>query len=264
MALPAPVNVSVNLDVLVDATGNISVFGQAPTTMTNVGAAAVTMPVSCLYNGLGNSLIKFQGTTVATVDDIAATLAKDTFLGANATEAKLADAIKAVLSGSINTSAVLPFSTYSGVPEYHQQANFGRLALGAYAHSLFGHVAATAAIDNDVAFVNKMIGDGAGDAGLNKSLAALIYGLSDAKCTAIAKQVLGQDASRAKGIDNDANLPSGFQALEFKANDTVYFSIKLVAPTVSVSGVGGAAAQQSEPLGSAHSDMTYVIAVKLA
>ena len=260
----APVNVSVNLDVLVDASGNLSVFGQTPSTMTNVGAATVTMPVGCLYNGLANSLIKFQGTTLNTTDDITATLAKDAFIGTDSTEAKLAEAIKNVLSGSINTSAVLPFSAYTGVPEYHLQASFGRLALGAYAHSLFGHIAATAAIDNDVAFVGKMIGDAAGDAALNKALAALIYGLSDLKCTAIAKQVLGQDASRARGIDNDANLPSGFQALEFKANDTVYFSIKLVAPSVSVSGTGGALAQQNEPAGSSHTDMTYVIAVKLA
>jgi hypothetical protein len=262
MSGPAPVNVTVNLDVLVDATGNVSVFGQTPTTMTNVGAAAVSMPVSCLYNGAGNSLIKFQGTTVSTLDDIAATLSLSSFVGTNATEAKLADAIKSVLSGVINTSTMTPFSTYAAA--YHAPENFGRLALGSYAHALFGHVAATAAIDNDVAFVNKMIGDGATDASLNKALAALIYALNDTKCTAIAKQVLGQDASRAKGIDNDANLPSGFQALEFKANDTVYFSIRLMPPSVSVSN-GATATQQSAPATSLYANpITYVLAVKLA
>jgi hypothetical protein len=261
--MTTPVNVSVNLDVLVEATGNVSVFGQAPTTISNVGAAAVTIPVSCLYNGVGNSLIKFQGTSAVLLDDIVASLSLASFVGTNATEAKLADAIKNVLQGAINTSTMVPFKDYGAA--YHAPENFGSLALGSYAHSLFGHLAATAAIDNDMSFKNKMIGDGNGDAGLNKLLAGLIYGLSDTKCTAITKQVLGQDASRAKGIDNDANLPSGFQALEFRANDTVYFSIRLMPPTISVSN-NAAATQQSTPsVGSLYTDpITYVLAVKLA
>jgi hypothetical protein len=46
--------------------------------------------------------------------------------------------------------------------EYYKQRDFGRVALGAFAHYLFGHVDATAAITNDAAFVEHMLSVTAG------------------------------------------------------------------------------------------------------
>ena len=51
----------------------------------------------------------------------------------------------------------------------------------------------------------------------------------------IVKQVLGQDASRAKGPDNTAGAPDLKQLLRFTAGDKIYFNIKLARPTLSVS-----------------------------
>ncbi len=248
-------SVSVNLDVTIDASGSISVFGQAAPVMTNVLHADVDLPATDLYRGQDNSLIKFHGYSSGSVDDISGY--RD--LSFNFVSDLEGD-LKSVLSGVFDASGAIPFASYSS--DYHAVPNFGYVALGSYAHSLFGHIQATAAIDNDQEFVAKMIGDGTGDAGLNKKLAAAIYALSDAKCTAIAKQVIGQDASRAKAEDNDLNSPNYYQALEFKAGDVVYMSITLERPGVSVSGAAGA--QKSAPAASLFTPLTYVLKVDLS
>ena len=248
-------SVSVNLDVTIDASGSLSVFGQAAPTMSNVLRATVALPASDLYRGQDNSLVKFHGYSSGGVDDISGV--RD--LSFNFVEDMEGD-LKTVLSGIFDASGATPFSAYGS--DYHSVPNFGYVALGSYAHSLFGHVQATAAIDNDLAFVAKMIGDGVGDAALNKALAAAIYGLSEAKCTAIAKQVIGQDASRARAEDNDLNSPNYYQALEFKTGDVVYMSITLQRPGVSVSGAVGA--QKSAPAASLFTPLTYVLKVTLS
>ena len=248
-------SVSVNLDVTIDASGSLSVFGQAAPTMNNVLRATVDLPASDLYRGQDNSLVKFHGYSSGGVDDISGVRDLSfNFVG------DMESDLKTVLSGIFDASGATPFSAYGS--DYHSVPNFGYVALGSYAHSLFGHVQATAAIDNDLAFVAKMIGDGVSDAALNKALAAAIYGLSDTKCTAIAKQVIGQDASRARAEDNDLNSPNYYQALEFKTGDVVYMSITLQRPGVSVSGAVGA--QQSAPAASLFTPLTYVLKVTLS
>jgi hypothetical protein len=241
-------SVTVHLQVAVDSSGNVSVFGQNLDNITNIIIADMKLPISNLYNGIDNSLIKFQensdeATTIFATRDTAFTTS----------QTSLEQNLKTILQNTFDCAVAVPFSTHSSA--YHTQDSFGKVAIGSYAFSLFGHVAATAAIDNDTALISYLNNDGASDASLNKLLASAIYSLNAEKSTAIARQVIGQDSSRARLEDNDAN----WQALEFKSGDIIYVSIALKAPIVSVSNN----AQQSMPDGATHGTNTYALKITL-
>jgi hypothetical protein len=242
-------NVTVHLGVTVDATGNVSVFGEAAVSQTNVIVAATTLPSGHLYKGKDDSLIRFKGPAAAPN-----TIYAELHSAFAANKAALKTALAAIILGAFDCSGATPYNSgYSAADNYWQRTSFGHVALGAYAHDLFGHVAATAAIDNDTVFISKMNGILAGDANIAGLLSDAVYLLNPEKSTVIAKQVIGQDASRAMGEDNDEYSPDLYQALEFKAGDVVYMSVNLLAPTVSVSN----AAQQSAP--STVAARTYVL-----
>ena len=258
-------NVVVNLDVNTNATGTVQVFGQSQPTITNKVIASVPVPVADLFVSGISSLIEFQGQD----NDIAGRLESvwtTNEPGAASRKAHLGASLQESLLGALDATDAAPFNTtVLGQPKYsaagHKNyTSFGSLALGSYAHFLFGHVDATAAIDNDTTFISKMNGTNevAGEANLGAKLAALISTLSPAQCAAIAKQVIGQDASRAMGEDNDNSLPDGWQRLRFKAGDKIYVSVTLQAPTVTVTANN--AAQQSEPTAALYSSsIKYMI-----
>jgi hypothetical protein len=232
----------------VESSGNISVFGLTKPDMKNVIIASQTLPVSTLYNSTDNGIFRFNQTS-SNPEDI--TAERNTSF--TTTEAIIANNIKAVLNAPFNCSAAEPFNNYSN--EYHTQSSFGALALSTYANSLFGHVAATAAIDNDDMIIGYMNNDTETDAALNKALAHALYDLSAEKATYIAKQVIGQDASRAKFEDNE----SDWQAVEFKSGDIIYMSIRLIEPIVTASNNR----QQSVPLSTDHAAIIYVMEITL-
>ena len=145
---------------------------------------------------------------------------------------------------------------------YSAIAGFGKVALAQVAHAVFGHVAATAAITNDEAFVTAMLADtpsanwaaikaatqSAATANLANALvkALVSKGFASAEVeykdfenstllTSIVNQVIGQDANRAKGQDNNAILPGVRQKLLFAAGDIVYMSITVQYPTITLS-----------------------------
>jgi hypothetical protein len=68
---------------------------------------------------------------------------------------RLAKGLQRILCDRFDCSKATPYSnnTYRLSEEYYCQRDFGRVALGTIAHSLFGHVDATAAITNDLQFV---------------------------------------------------------------------------------------------------------------
>jgi hypothetical protein len=256
-------NVKVNLNVSIDASGTVEVFGQAEPTVDNLVVCAQTLPVTNLYNVLNDTgLIKFWEPSGA-LGDISGT--RVTYAGAITFPTNLA----AVISGDMDASGATPFGPtgpYVSTLQYYTHESFGRLALSAYAHYLFGHVAATAAITNDEAFVNKMNGTGPTDAQLASKLVAALNSKDDAAITAIVKQVIGQDAERAKDKDNNALAPDMQQTLRFYAGDIIYMNINLKAPVVSVSGTQqDQDAQLGEPSGSAFaSDISYTLQITLA
>ncbi len=237
-------SVSVNLNVNVDASGNVSVFGQTPTAMSNVIVAAQPLGVANLsVNGVSDdSLFRFQDAS-GNVNTIYAEL--DPVWSANAAKkTALTDALHTIINGVFDCSGATPYSSvpYNTNPAYYSRSSFGQVALGAYAHDLFGHVAATAAIDNDSAFVTAMNAKSTG-AQIPTLLANAIFSILPANATEIAKQVIGQDSSRTKFEDNDNALPVGWQALKFFSGDVVYVTINLLAPNVTLTN----ASQQNLP-----------------
>lgn len=162
--------VTVNFNVNIDASGNIDVFGQAAPTYENVVVPlSTTLPVNALYDASANGgLIEFWEPS-SDLGNIYAQLANSaegvdvsgaliSYAGKYQTASKvLAHGLQRILVNTLDCSQATPFSGYTSVTEYYQQSDFGRVALSAHAHDIFGHVAATAAITNDQAFMAAML-----------------------------------------------------------------------------------------------------------
>jgi hypothetical protein len=227
-------NVVVNFNINANATGTIDVFGQQVASMSNFLIANVNIPASNLYTSSNSALLTFQGSNL---DGIQAQLVP---LYAPLTSGAIMGAVNNVIGGSMNCSNAAPYNAVGYANAYNAQSNFGYVALGAYAHQLFGHVAATAAIDNDSTFVANMIGNNLTSNNHAKIAAILtsnIASLTVPAATAIAKQVIGQDASRAMTVDNDGVTPvDGPQPLKWIAGDVIFMTVTLNAPTVTIAG----------------------------
>jgi hypothetical protein len=163
---PSPVPIAVNFNVEIDASGNINVFNAAAPVVTNVIVAEHILPVTALYNENTNTgLLELwepsddQGNIkvqLANVDSSAQGGLNLT--GKYQTSAKaLAAGLQAILCDTFDCSQASPFSNYTSNVEYYKQRDFGRVALATYAHYMFGHVDATAAITNDKAFVEGVL-----------------------------------------------------------------------------------------------------------
>jgi hypothetical protein len=292
-------NVTVNLGVEVDVSGNIVVFGQPTPAVSNlVVAETVRITSNALYNNTTqNGLIEFWEPSEA-IGELRASLATSSAPTYPTRNYKLllptlAQGIQGVLNGSLNASLATPFNspTYSSDSAYRNPSNFGKLALGTYAHYLFGHLHATAAITNDQAIMNAILdmpGDSAAayddtngvpsalwSTGIPTSaniarrlVTALVTGDALTSTTgnllSIVKQVLGQDASRAKSNDNTAGLPDRKQLLRFINGDKIYFNIKLARPTLSVSNGLPLAGLPSATSFPADNNVNYTIQVTLS
>lgn len=257
-------NVTVNLDVVVDASANIMVFGQGPDILPNVIVAERNLPASDLYIGTDNGMFQFYGVSLPNaennlVDDI---IGQRNYNFTGSME-QLSSHFNYIINGLFDCSGAYPFAGYSA--DYQTYDTFGRIALAAYTHALFGHVAATAAVDNDVKFYNKMNGEGPTDARLANEIVTKLFYMSVEGATKIAKQVIGQDASRAMHEDNDLNDPVGLQSLQFIAGDIIYVTIRLLPPTVSVSGTtADIAAQLAIPASNLYTTTNYNIKITLS
>jgi hypothetical protein len=297
--------VTVNLNVNVDANGNIEVFGAGPDVSGNIVVAERVLPVNALYDGTKNGtngagLIEFWE-PAADLGNIYAKLAYSSQFNIknNASYRETAKAmayyLQFILCDRLDAKDASPFnaSKYAGNTNYTTNPHFGRLALSAYSHYLFGHVDATAAITNDADFMASMLSvsnpdmlnenvnpyqrvidwtkdymvyntnvedwdasQSSADANLavaltkaiiNKGFTAHLSATRDTAAAAaagavvgadtianIVKQVIGQDASRAMDKDNNEIAPEVHQILRFEVGDTIFMSITLDAPTVSV------------------------------
>ncbi len=245
-------SVTVNLDINVNAQTDVEVFGQTPTPpIENIVIADIKLPVNVFYNNEFDCLIYFQGQG----DNIVGSKGNFT-----TTEEQISNAINNVLNNTLDGYQAYPFneSQYYILP-YTQYNNFGELALASYSHSLTGHVAATAAITNDSEIISYFTGNTSGSAQIAAAIANQIYNMDTTKCTNIVKQVLGQDASRTIGRDNDDTNPNSVQGLEFKNGDIIYFGITLQKPTSINTGTGQAYSISN----TLFTDITYYIKVTL-
>lgn len=211
-AVTQPSPIAVNFNVEIDADSHLDVFGSVPPTVENVVVAEVTLPVNALYElvaGEGSSsetsFIEFWE-PAASQGDIKAQLADvgplaDSY---NAHSKRLAKGLQKVLCGNLDASAAAPYVEYGDV-QYTTQRDFGRLALGALADALFGHVDATAAITNDKAFVEHMLSLSAeGDNELaDASGVAARYAVWTKKAAVDASHVLAWSTAASS---SDANL----------------------------------------------------------
>lgn len=264
-------SVVVNLEVNIDADSNLEVFGKAPVATQNVIVAAEPMNAASL-----NGLIEFWEPLV-TPGEIESHLDLDMVGPSPQVESYKLSAgaifgdLKNILSGAFDCSGALPYSVdgVNSLASYSALANFGKVALGQVAHAVFGHCAATAAITNDVAFENAMLDSDSyknGWVDINGNVqtrekanlaGALVkalvlkgykaspfeeYKLSEnaSDLTSIVKQVLGQDPSRARDQDNNVIDPEVHQPLMFYAGDTIYMSINVTYPAITMSATGGA------------------------
>jgi hypothetical protein len=164
--------VVVNLDVQVDTSGNLVVFGEQAPTVQNVITATVNLPVRALYDasgasngGLLNSLFEFwepeeslgeRRATLSGKDASGIPLSNRDY---TTMSKKFVCDLQAVLDGSFDCSGASPYDDqkYASTTVYNTQSNFGRLALSTYAHYLFGHVGATSAITNDQQFMDAIL-----------------------------------------------------------------------------------------------------------
>jgi hypothetical protein len=205
-----PKAIEVNFNTVIDACGNITVFGVSGPTVANVIVAEYKLPVSCLYtkNSSGqdvSGLIEFWEPS-DNLGDLNCKLAEN-IQGVSGdyykdTAKVFATEMHRMFCDAFDCSAATPFDGYkSQNQEYWMHRDFGRLALSAHAHDLFGHVAATAAITNDAAFMQNMLS-------LNATTGVLAAGLSGERFSTWSKDVTLPltDAAWDANSATDANL----------------------------------------------------------
>jgi Flp pilus assembly pilin Flp len=163
-----PVPVTVNFEVEIAGNSNLSVFGSEAPIVSNVIVAERQMPVAALYDAVNNKGLIELWEPSSDPENIYVQLANSNFennlSGAYEVTAKIfAKELQKILCDEFNCIGAAPFSdpkySSSGTPitQYTKQRDFGRLALAVFAHYMFGHVDATAAITNDNAFVKNIL-----------------------------------------------------------------------------------------------------------
>jgi hypothetical protein len=260
-------NVVINLNVKVDTSGNIEVFGDSETEVVNIIRAVVKLPTNCLYNiTTDDSLIEFIEPT-SDLSTIVGRLRQSGNKSYVSLLPSFAYYFQKILEGNFDCSGASPFNDvikYANNPDYTTQADFGRLLLSVYAHYLFGHLAATVAITNDDSIIKSTLSfnssnlykyssiadipsfyneDGTINSvwtnvssnDINLALRMIAAIIINADPTYIAKKVIGQDASRAMDVDNNELSPPVYQPLIFRAGDVIYLQITIIDPTIVIS-----------------------------
>ncbi len=168
MSTPTHRPVTINLNVSIDASGNVDVFSHAKPTIGSFIVPTQPLFVTSLYDEANSSGLfelwepsNAQGTIhVQLADTDQSSFGGPNFLGAYQSSAKvIATQLQTILCDSFDCSGTAPFDSplYKTSDKYYKQRDFGRIALATYAHYMFGHVDATAAITNDKAFVQNML-----------------------------------------------------------------------------------------------------------
>jgi hypothetical protein len=166
----------VNFNVAIDANSEITLLSTPLPNVTNVIVAQADLDVKSLYDADGEKgLIEIWEPSDAQGDIKCQLASTDTspnggpdLSGAYQVACKtFAQGLQAVLCDKFDCSGVAPFNNakYNAQEAYTMQRDFGRVALATFAHYLFGHVDATAAITNDISFVQNMLSitDGGAD-----------------------------------------------------------------------------------------------------
>jgi len=204
-------NVTVSLRVNVDLSSNVDLFAYPADAAVNPVYVAATVSAEDI-SGLFEYVESGTG-----LEDISGSLtpspsAKATALGS--------DIQTAACSGSntnnLDASAAAVFSSYAGTHSSYQ--TLGDLALSWAAYEMFSHPGATAVIDNDQDVIADINSQPAA------KITAGILALAQADLDAIAKSVIGQDASRGS---QDGENRVGPKPIEFFAGDVIIVRVNL-------------------------------------
>ena len=241
--------VRVNLEAVIDLSGNVQIFTTASTTVSNVVVCSMGMPTVALYSD-ASCVFEFtepSGNNRGDVSGFISSSAKSNgsiLNGIAGLEGTIANRIHMSLTNPLDASGANPFNAYAGQAngEYTTYANLGELVLSLYAAYLFGHPAATAGITNDQALVDYINSEAAG-ANVGANLRTAINNLTTAEATKIVRSVLSQDPKRAtdhpnrqfNALDGQHHVP-----LIFRDDDVVYLSITVQAPSVTTLDSAGA------------------------
>jgi hypothetical protein len=256
--------VVVDLGVALDASANTAVLDAAtPEVLGNIVVCKAALPAAALYSAVDPSdgLIMFwePSSAIGTIDakfTVNASGAADpaAYDGVNYAK-KLVLGMHSCLTGALDCSAAAPFTRLPN-RAYDQYASVGEMTLGYIAEKLFGHPAATAAITNDAhikATMNASPGATADAVVLGSAVAAPSINSASAagdqklalrlvqtmlfapgqdaspaaRAKRIANSVIGQDADRARGVDNNQLAPDQSAPLPFYAGDVLFFKLTL-------------------------------------
>jgi len=253
--------VRVNLEAVIDISGNVQIFTTASTTVSNLVMCTVQLDRTTLFNDASNGVFEFTEPSgnrgdvsgfVSNGSDNGSVLS-GLFVGPGSMAVGsdmiditgLAAGIHESLTGSLDASGANPFNRYaSGASnEYTTYASLGELVLSLYAAYLFGHPAATAGISNDAALRDYINNPDISGAQVGTNLANAINNLTNAQATNIVRSVLSQDPNRAVNVPNRRyNAADGQHhvPLIFRTGDVVYVSVTVQAPTVTTLDTTGA------------------------
>jgi hypothetical protein len=209
-------NITVNLNINADTSGEINIFGEPQIEVVNKIAATIDLPASTLYTDDINSLFLYR-------DNGNSILCK---ANRNYNIETLSSNLYTIINNPFICTEAVPFSFPKYNNLYNRQQSFGNVAIAYYADKLFGHLAATAVIDNESYFIEYMNGTGSNTADINNLLANGLKNMSDSNAVIIARQVIGQDLSRTQGLD----YVNFWRGLKFIKNDTIYLSVTLQPP----------------------------------
>jgi hypothetical protein len=261
--LAAPhVPVTINLDVQVDASGTVNIYGAPSYAPINPVYCAVGLSAEILYADASNAMFEFQEPSSAR-GTVVGQLCEEEGRQYLKQSGKLAKGLDVVLRGGMDASGALPFSG-DARPGYKALAvfdNFGEMTLGLYAHHLLGHVQAASVITNDEDIINAALSSDANgaykytipdeiDATAETAWKAAAGSASDfdlarrivgkilakkgtAAVTSIVQQVIGKDASRALNEDNTERNPDEWAALQFYPGDKICVQVTLERPNVT-------------------------------
>jgi hypothetical protein len=279
-------------------------IGQTGSNITNKIIASKRLPVSALYDASGlsngnilNSLFEFWVSSES-LSNIQGTLSgKKMTCNKLSSEgrkyskmvAKLTLDLQSILESPFDCSEAYPFndSKYSHTQDYNTQNNFGRLSLSLYAHNLFGHVAATAAITNDSILINSILSknkpyifsynasygynisnikletvldavSSLNDSNLAMLLIKKIIRLDNSQISSIVQSVIDQDPSRGKDINNNILSSTKRHPLKFIAGDKIHININLKPPGVNINN-----GQRYSNFNSNSNDIQYTIEITL-
>ncbi len=209
------VNVTVNFNVNVDASGSIEVFGLPAPTVTENPIYPVNLKLSAAQL---TKMIAFWEPS-DDLNKISCKLAEnDDVEGSDGLTAiqYVTQQFEMILCDNFDASGAYPFnlgsglvSKYNNSNKYYEPTNFGRLVVGNFADQIFGHVAATAALSNDKEIMKNILSvSTATDEHLEETNPNVLYDLWDRK-TEVLNSVIADDWTVTQS-STDSNIAVAF------------------------------------------------------